>query len=301
MSSGDSSLPGYGQPGTTIDSGHREIADEIYEIKECIIKSPIDEPREDEMLDWYDAGEPLHSSQTAYLINGDKTLLFDTLSPAGEEYIVSHLQELIDGELDYLVISHPEANHAGNTGAILNEYPEATLVAPKRGAQHSLFGLTDETTFVSPGDTIDLGTHTAEFCMPLFYDHAMSTWMMEKDTETLFTVDWFGAEHMGGDCLHYADQLENKLTANQLERFTGYAFVWLRFVDPEKTDEAIEYIRHELSPKLIAPAHGQVVRNDVDKQLKKMKEIIRGISEDPSPPRIHTHEMVRYGRTETEF
>lgn len=278
------------QPGDTIDSGHREIADGVFAIKECIIKSPISDPV-DEMREWYEPNRGLHSSQTAYLITGDENLLFDTLTPVGDGFILKNLKEILGDEtLDYLVISHPEANHAGNTEAILDEYPDATLVAPARGIQHDVFGLGGDTVYVSDGDTIDLGDNTIRFEEPVFYDHAMTVWMRELRHNILFTVDWMGYEHMDSDCLCFNDELTHELTYNQLDRFNGYAFVWYRFVDPDRTDEAVERVKADL-PEMIAPAHGEIIRENVAEHLDVMKSVIRDISETGTDYHIHTHQM----------
>lgn len=279
-------------PGTTVNSGYREIADGVYAIRECIIKSPLEDPDE-EVREWYDPGADLHSSQTAYLVTGEENVLFDTMSPAGDEYILDSLEQILGDEpLDALVVSHPEANHAGNTGTLLRTYPDATLMAPARGVQHEAFGLGDGSTLVEDGDEIDLGGPTVEFVEPLFFDHAMTTWMREKRSDTLFTVDWFGFEHMGRDCLSFNDELTYPLTANQLNRFNGYAFVWHRFVDPDRTDRVIDRLKAD-PPAIIAAAHGEIVRENVPDYLDVMKDVIRDISEMGTDYHVHTHQMVR--------
>jgi flavorubredoxin len=272
-----------------LDSGYREISEDLYAINECVVQEPMIEEPENVNLDWLDLETEFHYQQVAYLFDDDKTLLFDTLTPMSEEMILRHLDDILgENGLDYLVISHPEANHAGNTGAILDAYPEAELVAPARGVHHELFGLHDSDTVVEDGDRIDLGDHTVEFVTPYFHDHTMSTWMSETTTGTLFTVDFVGADHMDGECLHFVDEMKYDLTESQLERFNGMAFVWFRVADPEQINAAIDAVISEYTPEVIAPAHGQVIRENPTKYLEKMKSVIQTISEHPDH-HVNTH------------
>lgn len=288
----------------TENPGYREISDGIYCMKECIVSSAPKEGSADELPSWYDPGEELHASQSAYVIVDDETMMFDTWSPASKDTVIATLDEVLNGrDLDYLVISHAESNHAGNMEIILREYPDATLVAPNQGADHErrLYRLNSwNTTYVEPGDTIDLGNHVVGFLEPAFFDQARTTYMFEQTTRTLFTVDWFGFQHMGSECLRFVDEMKYELTADQLDRFNGYALVWLRFADSDKVDDVIDLIKNDVNPEIIAPAHGQVIRKDTSKYLEMMRSVLHDISEQNTDYHIHSHQMTRYGTTEQD-
>lgn len=282
--------------GYTENPGHREFADGIYCLKECIVSSAFSDLEADDLPAWFDGGETLHSSQSAYLIVGDETLLFDTWSAESNDLIVDELDRVLDGrDLDYLVPSHPESNHAGNTWAILEAHPEATLVAPRRGAQHDLYGYDDGTMYAEDGDVLDLGEHVVEFHQPVFLDHAITTYLHERVTDTLFSVDWFGFQHMSTECLQCVDEMRYDVRPDQLERFNGYAFVWLRFADPDRTDAAIDRLLATTDPSIIAPAHGQVIREDVPRYMEMMKDVVRDIARTGVDAHVHAHQMNRYG------
>ncbi|MEF8901726.1 MAG: MBL fold metallo-hydrolase [Halovenus sp.] len=269
--------------------GHREMAPGMHFIQECIPIPPAEDPEMESLADWYEPGRRLHLPQNAYLIDADETLLFDTLTPVSGDVVVDEIDEILDGtELDYLVVSHPEANHAGNVGPILEAYPEATLVAPARSTHHDLFHLGEDSLLVEDGDTIGLGEREVEFLDPVFYDHAMTTYMRETTTNTLFTVDFLGFEHMDSGCLSFADELETDVTASRLERFNSFAFVWFRYVDTDQTDAAIEYLIESVDPDVIAPAHGQVIRTNPAEYLRRMKTAIENFS-DMDSSRYHEH------------
>jgi hypothetical protein len=45
---------------------------------------------------WYDPGETIHAPNSAYLMIGDdRTLLFDTLSHASTEFVVSEIERVL--------------------------------------------------------------------------------------------------------------------------------------------------------------------------------------------------------------
>lgn len=284
----------------SLDSGHREIADGVYVIQECIVKSAAPDGVSNPLLEWYDPSEELHATQSAYLVRGERTVLYDTLTPAGEETILSNLREILgDDDLDYLVISHPEANHAGNAGAILEEYPDATLVVPEYGVHHELFDIPEDAMTVRDGSEIDLGGgRRVTFHAPTFFDHSMTIFMTCPTTGTAFVADWFGYEHSGDNCLRFADEqtlareYTNDVAPGQLNRHGGYAFVWFRYADVEKITERIEQFAAEIDPSIIAPAHGLPIRRRIDDHLELMTDVIRDISENREEYHTHTHSQI---------
>lgn len=289
------------------ESGHRKITDDIHLIQQCVVMDDVGDLDLREHMDWYEPEREKHNQQKTYLIDDEDTLLYDNLMPVGTDIILNGLEDVLgDGQLDYVVISHPEANHAGNTHEVLEKYPEATLVMPGSGAHHDLFGIKDideeRVMFVSEGDMLDLGKHTIEFVEGLFVDHAVTAWMYERTTETLFVADFMGNEHMDGECLKYADEMT--VTDTQRQRHAGLVFTWLRFADPDAVDAVIDDLIDRFAPEMIALAHGQVVRKDGIGELEKMKTVVGNIIEREERDGnydVHTHQMLRYpGRAESE-
>lgn len=278
------------------NSGYREYLPNHFCIKECVVTPAIEDPGGRDLIeDWYVPGKDLHSAQTAYLITDDKNLLFDTLTPAGEDFILEALDDLLgNGSLDYLIPSHPEANHAGNTWNIVEKYPDVTILAPSKGSDHGIYGYSDDVRLIDYGDTLDLGSHQIEFIEPPFVDLAMTLWMFEYDDNILYTVDYFGCEHHEGECLDFIREMDSDITPDRLRRHMGHVFSWLRYADPVKTDKALDRLIG-YDPHYIAPAHGQVFDENVKYYLQLAKNIIRDITDFESPDyHVHTHEAMRY-------
>lgn len=279
---------------------YREIRDGFYWTQECLPLGTLSELDQFDMSAWLDADEEAHGCQNAYLLADEQSLLFDTLTQPNGDEVVDLLDSLLDGEdLDYLVISHPEANHAGNTFTILEAYPEATLLVPGEaaghgeghGAEHELYHIAADTPedvdqipndieYVGDGDTVDLGEYTVEFHTPVVADHAFTTWMTERTTDTLFTVDWMGFLHQSSNCVSYAGELDRPVSVEQVFRFHALAFPWLRFADVEEIERGVDEVRERFDPDIVAPAHGMVMVEDVDEYLDLFTDAAARLAEE---------------------
>lgn len=228
--------------------------------------------------DWYKPGREAYIPQCAYLIQGsNETLLFDTLSPANTDQVLAAIDDLVaDQGLDYLVVSHPDVPHAGNTPAILEAHPETTLVAPAYGNDHELYQL-DDCIHVAEGDTIDLGDRVVEFHEATFLDAPVSIWMTEQESDMLFPVDWMGFPHLDEEALSFVDELDGEFDASRLVEFHGRVLFWYQYVDVEKTNAEIDNLIEKFEPEIIAPSHGLVIREDAPKYMELMKDVTRTI------------------------
>ncbi|MDS0476932.1 MBL fold metallo-hydrolase [Natrinema sp. 1APR25-10V2] len=230
--------------------------------------------------DWYSETDSVHIPQNVFIFDDEETLVLDTFSPASTEKVLRDIETVLDGRsLDYLVVSHPDVPHAGNTMAILEKYPEAELVAPAYGKGHELYHLEDARR-VAEGDTIDLGEHTVEFHEATFLDAAVSLWMSDQLTDTLFPIDWLGFPHLGSEELAFVDELETEITPDRLEEFHGRVFFWFQYVDVEKINREIEHLIQKFQPEILAPAHGLVIREEPERYMKMVQPVIESINAD---------------------
>lgn len=284
---------------------HREVTEGFHWTQECIPLGELNDVGFD-TAEWVGDGQEAHNCQNAFLLDGEESLLFDTLTQPNGEAVVDLLDDLLDGErLDYLAISHPEANHAGNTFTILDAYPEATLLVPggraghgeKSEAEHELYhiadddpvdgedegGLQNEVVHVNDGDGIDLGGFEVAFHEPVFADHSLTTWMTERRTNTLFTVDWLGFLHASGDCVCHVDEFDRPVTLEQVFRFHALAFPWLRVADLEAVKRGVAEIEDRFDPDVVAAAHGTVVRDDPTAYFELFVEAAERLAELGEP------------------
>jgi len=258
----------------------REIEPGFHWIQECGSDLNVDIDVGSTPPDWCEPGSETHIGQSAYLLSGEESLLFDTLSPASTERIVAELDALLDdgSGLDYLVVSHPDVPHAGNAPRIVEEHPEATLVAPRYGDDHELYHLEDARK-VGEGDAIDLGGFEVAFHEATFPDAAMHVWMTERRTGTLFPVDWFGFPHNDTECERFVDEFERPLSVDRLVQFHGRVLFWLQYVDVARTNAEIDRVIERFAPDVLAPAHGCVVRERAEELMARTKRVVEHVSE----------------------
>ena len=69
------------------------------------------------------------SSQNAYLIREEKTVLIDTVwAPHGQEFISNLKKEIDLKSIDYIVANHGEIDHSGALPALMAEIPGTPII-----------------------------------------------------------------------------------------------------------------------------------------------------------------------------
>ncbi|MCI5746250.1 MAG: MBL fold metallo-hydrolase [Eubacterium pyruvativorans] len=212
------------------------------------------------------------SSQNAYLIQEEKTVLVDTVWTPHRDDFVNNLKEEIDlHEIDYIVMNHGEADHSGSLAALLKEIP-GTPVYCTAAAVQSLEGQYGKQGWnfhtVKTGDTLDVGNGKqlifVEMKM-LHWPDSMATYMTGDNI--LFSMDAFGqhfaVEEMFNDCADQAKLYKEamKYFANILSPFA-----------PLVTKKLEEISKLNLPIDIIAPAHGVVWRDHPEQIVEKYAE-----------------------------
>ena len=142
-------------------------------------------------------GVPEGVSYNSYLLQDEKTVLFDTVDKAVYQTFFENIKYALGGrKLDYLVIHHMEPDHAYTIEALLTRYPEVTIICNAKVqamlGQFFDLDLTGKIQIVKEGDTFSSGKHSFAFVMA-----PMVHWpevMMTYDTtdKVLFSADAFG-------------------------------------------------------------------------------------------------------------
>jgi flavorubredoxin len=249
----------------------REVTEGLYWLQEDYVARVGDDTP-----DWHDVDKDLHSPVNAYLLVADQTLLFDTLTPARTAETLEAIEEILNGRsLDYVVPSHGEAPHAGNTNALTEAYPETTVLAAAEGDLHEVYFL-EGATRVHANTRLDLGGMEVEFIKAPFIDTGMHTWLFEHSTRTLFSVDWVAFPHDETECLTFADEMDrpDEEIAQMLWLSNGHIFPWFEHVDTGFTEAIIDNIQSRVNPEIIAPAHGQVIRKNAGHYVDLMREVM---------------------------
>ena len=209
------------------------------------------------------------SSQNAFLIEEEKTILVDTVwLPHRDEFIENLKAEGVLDKIDAIIVNHGEQDHSGSLPALLKEIPDTPLYCTAACVK-SLEGQYGQQGWnfnvVKTGDSLDIGNGKqlifVEMKM-LHWPDSMATYMTGDNI--LFSMDAFGqhfaVEEMFNDLADQAllDKEAMKYFANILNPFAPFV-----------TKKLEEIAKLNLPIDIIAPSHGVVWRDNPGQIVEK--------------------------------
>lgn len=136
-------------------------------------------------------------SYNSYVILDEKVVVMDTVDKRATDRWFANLDNALNGrEVDYLVVSHMEPDHAGNIQKLLEKFPNAKIVGNAKTfamiSQFFTLNVDDREVVVKEGEELSVGTHTLQFLMApmVHWPEVMVTY--EQSEKILFSADGFG-------------------------------------------------------------------------------------------------------------
>lgn len=194
---------------------------------------------------------PDGTSYNAYLIQGSEiTALIDTVDPTMSQVLLSHLNQLGTGRIDYVIANHAEQDHSGTLPQILKRHPEAQVVSTSKCKEMLVdLLLVPEGRFlvVEDGATLSLGDRTLEFIHApwVHWPETMLTYLRED--KILFPCDFFGS-HLATTDLYATDEGRVYEAA---KRYYAEIMMPFRKIIQKNLEKVQGY-----EVALIAPSHG---------------------------------------------
>jgi flavorubredoxin len=208
-------------------------------------------------------GSVIHSYVAPYLITGSEhTLMVDTGYPGQWEAIGKRVAEVLgDRQLDYVFVTHPELPHVGNLNRVLAAHPSCRVVCDVRDLHLFFPDHVDRFVHKSIGDSIDLGDRRFHLLEAIIRDLPSSQWGFDDGSRALFVADGFGFSHVHEptQCGQIAEELPGEITVEQATFLNDAALFWVRYTDLRPIIARVDALVEELSPQIIAPAHGAVI------------------------------------------
>lgn len=220
------------------------------------------------------------SSQNAYLIEEEKTVLIDTVwAPHRFEFVENLRKEIPLDKIDFVIANHGEIDHSGALTALLAEIPDVPLYCTANAVK-SLEGQYGKRGWnfkvVKTGDSVDIGNGKKLIFieMPMMHwPDSMATYMTGDNI--LFSNDAFGqhfaVEELFNDkadqCLLYKEAM--KYYANILNPFSMMVGKKLP-----------EIAAMNLPIDMIAPSHGVIWRENPLQIVNKYAEWCAAYKED---------------------
>ena len=220
------------------------------------------------------------SSQNAYLIEEEKTVLMDTVWIPHRFEFVENLKKEIDlKKIDMVIANHGECDHSGSLLNLMEEIPDVPIYCTA-AAVKSIEGQYGKRGWnfqvVKTGDSVDIGNGKKLIFIEmkmLHWPDSMATYMTGDNI--LFSMDAFGqhfaVEELFNDkadqCLLYKEAL--KYYVNILNPFS-----------PMCAKKLVELEEMNLPIDMIAPSHGVIWRENPMQIVEKYKEWSAAYQED---------------------
>ena len=210
-------------------------------------------------------------SYNSFLMLDEKTVLFDTVDKAVYQIFFETLEFALDGrELDYLVISHMEPDHAYTIGDLIVRYPKVKIICNAKIqtmlGQFFRFDLTDRLMLVKEGDSFSCGRHVLNFINApmVHWPEVMMTY--DSTDGILFSADAFGL----------FGALNGRLFADETDFFAEHLNEARRYYTNivGKYGPQVQNVLKKaagLDIKLVCPLHGFVWRSGFGEFLEKYK------------------------------
>jgi len=209
------------------------------------------------------------TTYNSYVVRGSAGVaVIDTVKEAFSETFFRRLESVACyDEIRAIVLNHLEPDHSGALPELLKRAPQAQLYISSR-AQPMLKGLLhgEQLNYmpVTTGDAVDLGDRTLHFLQTpyLHWPDTQCTFLEEEGI--LFSGDVFGC--------HFCDaRLFNDAVGDF--RFS-FEYYYAHIMRPFRAHvlEALEQIE-PLPLKLIAPAHGPVLRDAPERYVVRYREL----------------------------
>ncbi|MBQ8488250.1 MAG: FprA family A-type flavoprotein [Pseudobutyrivibrio sp.] len=154
----------------------------------------------DKTIDLFESQYPVPNgvSYNSYVILDEKVAVMDTADPRVTDEWLNNLDvELAGRDVDYLVVSHMEPDHAGSIKVFLEKYPNTTVVGNAKTFP-MMAQFMDESLFenrkqvVAEGDKLSLGEHELTFVMAPMVHWPEVMVEYESKEKILFSADGFG-------------------------------------------------------------------------------------------------------------
>ena len=223
---------------------------------------------------------PRGVSYNSYVILDEKTALMDTADSSVAERFMENVEAVLDGRtLDYLVVQHMEPDHCANIAAIIEKYPEVTVVGNAKTMQMigQFYSGTkaENTLLVKEGDKLSLGEHELNFVTApmVHWPEVMVTY--ESKEKILFSADAFGTFGALNGTLFDDEIFFDAVWMEDARRY--YTNIVGKY-GPQV--QALLKKAAGLDIAMICPLHGPVWRNDLELLLEKYDQWSRYEAEE---------------------
>ncbi len=211
------------------------------------------------------------STYNAYLMLGEKNVLFDTVKHNLCSDLVHRIRTVIDPEkIDYIVVNHVEMDHTGSLPAIVEMVKPEKIICSKMGHKNLLahFHKPDwPYHIIENNETIPVGNRSIQFMETrmLHWPDSMFSYIPEE--KLLISQDGFG-QHLGT-----SERFDDEVDLSELMYQAKKYYANILYLYSPQVRKLLQHVADiGLEVDMIAPDHGVIWRTHVDRILKAYQD-----------------------------
>ncbi|MFD3156203.1 FprA family A-type flavoprotein [Haloimpatiens sp. FM7330] len=205
------------------------------------------------------------TTYNSYLIDDEKVAIIDTVKDGYYNEFLSNIKNIIgERKVDYIIVQHTELDHSGSLSKLIEEYPNAKVVASKAALTYIKGIINKEFNGMEKPNELSLGKTNLKFIYApnLHWPDTMFTYAV--DQKVLFTCDFLGCHYCPENCI------TDVCSGDYLEEMKYYFDV---IMGPFKKFVlmGIDKIK-DLEFDMVAPSHGPVHVDNIEKYIDLYRE-----------------------------
>jgi len=223
--------------------------------------------------DFHGYSTPSGTTYNAYLIQGEKNVLVDTVKVPFFTELLERISEILDpSKIDYVIANHVENDHSGSLPQIVDRIGNPVVITTERGKKglEKYFQKPFNYKTVKSGETLSLGDRTLTFLEApmLHWPDSMFTYLNED--RILLPNDAFG-QHIAT-----LERFEDEIGDSVMKHAAKYYANILWPLAPLILKKVDEVVKMGIPIDLIGPSHGLVWRKDPGRIIKAYVEWSQG-------------------------
>lgn len=193
-----------------------------------------------------------------------------------EEFRASILEVTDGAGVDAIFAQESHIPNSANVSAFRREW-DADIIFP--GGASPIHGFPEVKQWPQYG-TETLFGRTFDLTRGPLLDLPHTTWVFDRQSSVLFSLDGFCYYHRSGEGGKYSTELADGIRYEDVRDYYDEMLLWLKYADPDALITALQDLVDEYDIEFVAPAHGNPIpAGDLDSYMDHISEAVTEIAE----------------------